>query len=518
MTAGPAQPVLLVNPRSGGGKAARFDLVAQCRARGIEAIMFEPGDDLTMLATAAVRDGADALGMAGGDGSQAAVAAVAAEHGLPYVCIPAGTRNHFALDLGIDATDVAGALDAFLDGQERRIDLGRVNGRLFVNNVAMGVYGAIVQSPAYRDHKVRTVIDMLPELVGPGAQPFDLRFNGPDGRAHDSAALLLVSNNPYGVDPRPQRGTRGDLDGGVLGVIALAGPPPRRSDRMVDTDVSRRLGDSHRARDRRRERRDGAPARLRVASVGVADPHAAPPSPAMSENADGRRRGGALVGRAAERETIDTLLAAAEDAQSGALVLAGPPGIGKSALVQYAIDSACGFRVLRVTGVESEMAFGYAGVHQLVLPILESARHLPEPQRAALDAVLGTVQHDALDPFLAGLAVLSLVAEAARDQSVLIVVDDAQWLDDESAMALSFVGRRLRAERVAMLVAVREMPEPAVRFEGLRRLDLGGTAPSRRPSTSCAPPLPVPSTTSSPAASSTQRKATRSRSSSSLPC
>ena len=108
MTAGPAQPVLLVNPRSGGGKAARFDLVAQCRARGIEAIMFEPGDDLTMLATAAVRDGADALGMAGGDGSQAAVAAVAAEHGLPYVCIPAGTRNHFALDLGIDATDVAG--------------------------------------------------------------------------------------------------------------------------------------------------------------------------------------------------------------------------------------------------------------------------------------------------------------------------------------------------------------------------------------------------------------------------
>jgi len=226
MSTGPAQPVLLVNPRSGGGKAARFDLVAQCRARGVEAIMFEPADDLTMLATAAVRDGADALGMAGGDGSQAAVAAVAAEHGLPYVCIPAGTRNHFALDLGIDATDVAGALDAFLDGQERRIDLGRVNGRLFVNNVAMGVYGAIVQSPAYRDHKVRTVIDMLPELVGPGAQPFDLRFKGPDGRAHDSAVLLLVSNNPYGVDPRPQRGTRGDLNGGLLGVIALAGPPP----------------------------------------------------------------------------------------------------------------------------------------------------------------------------------------------------------------------------------------------------------------------------------------------------
>jgi diacylglycerol kinase family enzyme len=90
------QPVLIVNLRSGGGKAARFDLLGQCRARGIEPIVFERGDDLTTLATAAVRAGADAIGMAGGDGSQGAVAAVAAEHGLPYVCIPAATRNHFA--------------------------------------------------------------------------------------------------------------------------------------------------------------------------------------------------------------------------------------------------------------------------------------------------------------------------------------------------------------------------------------------------------------------------------------
>jgi diacylglycerol kinase family enzyme len=223
----PATPVLIVNPRSGGGKVARFELVAQCQARSIEPIVFEPGDDLTTLATAAVRDGADALGMAGGDGSQATVAAVAAEHGLPYVCVPAGTRNHFAFDLGIDRNDVVGALDAFVDGDERRIDLGRVNGRVFVNNVAMGVYGAVVQSPAYRDHKVRTMIDMLPELVGPRAEPFDLRFTGGDGRAHDSAVLLIVSNNPYTVDPRPQHGTRGQLDRGLLGVIALTGPPPR---------------------------------------------------------------------------------------------------------------------------------------------------------------------------------------------------------------------------------------------------------------------------------------------------
>jgi diacylglycerol kinase family enzyme len=226
MSPRPTTPVLIVNPRSGGGKATRFELVEQCRARGIEPIVFEAGDDLTELAVAAVRSGADALGMAGGDGSQAAVAAVAAAHDVSYVCVPAGTRNHFAIDLGIDRTDVVGALDAFVDGVERRIDLGRVNGRAFVNNVAMGLYGAVVQSPEYRDHKVRTVVDKLPQLVGPRAEPFDLRFTGRDGGARDTALLVLVSNNRYAVDPRPRRGTRGQIDGGVLGVIAMTAPPP----------------------------------------------------------------------------------------------------------------------------------------------------------------------------------------------------------------------------------------------------------------------------------------------------
>jgi diacylglycerol kinase family enzyme len=226
MTSRPGKSVLIVNPRSGGGKAAHFDLVAQCRARGIEAIVFEPGDDLTTLATTAARAGVDALGMAGGDGSQAAVAAVAAEHDLPYVCVPAGTRNHFALDLGIDRNDVVGALDAFGDGHERRIDLGRVNGRAFVNNVAMGVYGAVVESSAYREHKVRTMVQMMPELIGPDAEPFDLRFIGHDGRLRDTAVLVMVANNPYVIDPRPRHGTRGELDGGVLGIIAVTGPPP----------------------------------------------------------------------------------------------------------------------------------------------------------------------------------------------------------------------------------------------------------------------------------------------------
>src|SRR6266705_3289842 len=131
MTPLPVNPVLIVNPRSGDGKAARYNLAAQCRARGIEPIVFEPGDD----------------------GSQAAVAAVAAEHDLPFVCVPAGTRNHFALDLGIDRHDVVGALDAFTEGYERSVDLARVNGRVFVNNVSFGVYAAIVQSGDYREAK-----------------------------------------------------------------------------------------------------------------------------------------------------------------------------------------------------------------------------------------------------------------------------------------------------------------------------------------------------------------------------
>ena len=172
----PHNPVLIVNLRSGGGKAARSDLVAQCRARGIEPIVLELGDDLSVIAEAAIRDGAGVVGMAGGDGSQSAVAAVAAQHGVPFVCVPAGTRNHFALDIGVDVRDIVGSLDAFRHEDERQIDLGRVNGRIFVNNVAMGVYGVVVKSPEYRDNKVRTTIRMLPGLIGPDATPFDLRF------------------------------------------------------------------------------------------------------------------------------------------------------------------------------------------------------------------------------------------------------------------------------------------------------------------------------------------------------
>ena len=212
--------VLIINLKSGGGKAERFDLAAQARRRGIEPVVLQPGDDLLELAESAIARGAQVIGMAGGDGSQALVATVAARHDIAHVCIPAGTRNHFALDLGLDRDDVVGALDAFTDGVERRIDLARVNDRVFVNNASLGVYAKVVQSDAYRDAKLETWAGMLPDLLGPDAEPIDLEFTAPDGSRCDDAPLVLVSNNPYQVTSLAGAGTRERIDTGQLGVLA----------------------------------------------------------------------------------------------------------------------------------------------------------------------------------------------------------------------------------------------------------------------------------------------------------
>ena len=176
--------------------------------------MLQPGDDLVQLAEAAIARGADVIGMAGGDGSQALVASVAALRGVAHVVVPAGTRNHFALDLGLDRDDVVGALDAFGPAVERRIDLAEVNGRVFVNNVSLGVYGEITQSEEYRDAKVATTLDQLPTLLGPGGEPTDLGWTGPDGVHHDSAHLIQVSNNRYSLRAGAGSGTRDRLDDG----------------------------------------------------------------------------------------------------------------------------------------------------------------------------------------------------------------------------------------------------------------------------------------------------------------
>jgi Diacylglycerol kinase catalytic domain len=227
----PRRPVLFVNPRSGDGKAERFGLAAEARKRGIEPVELRPGDDLATLVQTAANGGADGLAMAGGDGSQAIVAAIAAERGLPYACVPAGTRNHFALDLGVDRNDVVGALDAFVDGGERVVDLAEVNGRVFVNNVSLGLYASAVQRDSYRAAKLRTLLDTIPDIAGPRGRLPDLSWTAPGGESRASGTLLLISNNRYRLGPGPGSGTRPRMHGGQLGIAVVESRPdpgPRR--------------------------------------------------------------------------------------------------------------------------------------------------------------------------------------------------------------------------------------------------------------------------------------------------
>jgi diacylglycerol kinase family enzyme len=218
----PRHPVLLCNPWSGGGKVQKFELPELASSLGVETVLLDRGLDLATLARQAVDEGADCLGMAGGDGSQALVASIATEHRLPFVCVSAGTRNHFALDLGLDRTDPRKSVAAFTDAVERRVDYATVNGRFFVNNVSLGVYAAIVQQEGYRDAKTETAKQLLPELLGNTDEPFDLQFTTPDGRTVDGAFLILVSNNPYVLGPSFDVSQRRRLDTGRLGVFAVS--------------------------------------------------------------------------------------------------------------------------------------------------------------------------------------------------------------------------------------------------------------------------------------------------------
>jgi diacylglycerol kinase family enzyme len=217
----PSRPYLIMNPRSGGGKVTRFGLKDKAEALGATVALLEgPGPvDVAELARQAVANGADLLGVAGGDGTQALVAGIAAEHNLPLLVISAGTRNHFALDLGLDREDPSRCLDALGDGVELQIDLGFIAGRPFVNNASFGAYAAIVQSPAYRDDKAGTTLDQLPGLLagqrGPRlvARAGNVTVQGPQA--------VLVSNNQYGMGDIAGLGRRARLDRGTLGMFAV---------------------------------------------------------------------------------------------------------------------------------------------------------------------------------------------------------------------------------------------------------------------------------------------------------
>jgi diacylglycerol kinase family enzyme len=217
----PRHPVLLCNPRSGGGKVEKFGLIELASSLGIETVTLGPGLDLAELARSAIDRGADCLGMAGGDGSQALVASIAVEHDVPFVCVSAGTRNHFALDLGLDRDDPRQGLYAYRDAVERHVDYATVNGRFFVNNVSLGVYATIVQQEGYREAKADTSTRLLPELLGKTTEPFDLQFTSSDGREVDGAFLIMVSNNPYVLGASLDASQRRRIDSGQLGVFAV---------------------------------------------------------------------------------------------------------------------------------------------------------------------------------------------------------------------------------------------------------------------------------------------------------
>jgi diacylglycerol kinase family enzyme len=218
----PRQAFVIMNPRSGGGKVGKFGLKDKAAGSGAEVAILEgPGTvDVAALARQAADRGADLLGVAGGDGTQALVAGIAAARDIPMMVISAGTRNHFALDLGLDRDDPASCLDALTDGVELRIDLGLIGDRTFVNNASFGAYAVVVQSPAYRDDKTGTALQMLPDLLG-GHQGAHLVVRVDGKVVIDGPNAVLVSNNPYGTGDIAGMGRRARLDQGVLGVVGV---------------------------------------------------------------------------------------------------------------------------------------------------------------------------------------------------------------------------------------------------------------------------------------------------------
>jgi len=215
-----AHPFIVMNPHSGGGKVVKFDLQAKAEALGAEVALLDgPGYvDVAALVRAAITRGADLLGVAGGDGTQALVAGIAAAHDLPFLVISAGTRNHFALDLGLDRDDPSTCLAALSDGVEVRVDLGMLEDRPFVNNASFGAYAEIVQSPQYRDHKEGTILSMLPDLLtGKNAEKLSVQVGN---TKVEGSQAILVSNNPYGSGRLIDMGRRNRLNQAVLGVVA----------------------------------------------------------------------------------------------------------------------------------------------------------------------------------------------------------------------------------------------------------------------------------------------------------
>lgn len=211
------KPVLIINPGSGSGKAAKIGLAASAKGLGIETIVRAKGQKIQDLARQAVADGCDHLMIAGGDGSLARVAGVAIELGIPFSCIPSGTRNHFAMDLGLDRADPTKALSAAFEGVPVNVDVGRINKRIFLNNVSFGVYADAIADPNYREDRTKSLIEATADTAAASMSSFSVTDS--EGTVHDDIGMLLASNNPYRFIGAPDFAGRARLDTGLVGVI-----------------------------------------------------------------------------------------------------------------------------------------------------------------------------------------------------------------------------------------------------------------------------------------------------------
>jgi len=213
---------LLINPAAGSAVAILESLTRAARERGIGVRVLQPGEDARHAALEAAEDGAESLAVAGGDGSVAAVAGVAVERDLSLVVVPTGTLNHFARDLGLDLARPLAALDVLTSSHhERRVDVGRVNGRTFINNVSLGLYAEMLADPGYRQDKLGVAQAKLQAAFSDPKLRRALRITPPGEAPIESIVAVVVSNNPYEFARWDRFGQRHRLDTGTLQVSVL---------------------------------------------------------------------------------------------------------------------------------------------------------------------------------------------------------------------------------------------------------------------------------------------------------
>jgi len=237
---------MLMNPHSGGGKVSRFQLAERAERLGARVSMIGDSRDAGSLARHAVEAGAEVLGVAGGDGTVSAVATVAAAADVPLLVIPAGTRNHFARDLGLNTRNPARALEVLLDGQPTHIDLGVIDSHVFVNNVSFGFYAEALLEPGYREAKARSLATVAPGYLE-GQQWVNASIDAPEGTI-EHPQVVLVSNNPYQLAIPRYHGRRLSLTAGLLGVVVLkrpTGPPPPDLLSRLRRDLRKHGGSGH---------------------------------------------------------------------------------------------------------------------------------------------------------------------------------------------------------------------------------------------------------------------------------